>query len=284
VTPTGEIVTANSQTNPDLFWALRGGGGTTFGVLTKITYKAHPRPRIIPCAITFLPTVTKSVADYDSYYKALSWYYTIAPTFNDFGIGGYPMASKLGYAGPFTIVDKSVTEAQAFLGAIADQMKAKWNVTFSYNLLPESVLDNILWPSSPDMAIQEPAGRFWVPMVSRLLSRSAMTSSNLPAIYNFVKTTLEDGAEHMVYPNIPGIAKHSRKWDFGLNPAWKTASQHFIITHWSWNSMQDIRNLYDRMAKRYIPLLDEFSANHGAYINEVSLNLFQFRNIKANAV
>ena len=273
MTPTGEILTANSETNPDLFWALRGGGGTTFGVITKVTYKAHRRLRIIPCTITFLPTATKTGIDYDSYYKALSWYYSISPSFNDFGIGGYPMASKLGYTGPFAITDKSVAEVHAFLGPIGEQMKEKWNVTFSYSLLPDSVLNNILWPPSPEMSIQEPAGRFWVPMVSRLLSRSAMTSSNIPAIYKFVKATLDDGAEHMAYPNVPGIAKHSRKWDFGLNPAWKTTSQHFIVTHWSWNSMQDIRNLYDRMAKRYIPLLDEFSENHGAYINEVRFDL-----------
>ncbi|KAF2020151.1 FAD binding domain-containing protein [Aaosphaeria arxii CBS 175.79] len=40
VTPIGEFVTANSTSNPDLFWALRGGGGGTFGVVTSVTVKA----------------------------------------------------------------------------------------------------------------------------------------------------------------------------------------------------------------------------------------------------
>lgn len=39
VTPDGELRTANEYYNPDLFFAVRGGGGGTFGVVTSITYK-----------------------------------------------------------------------------------------------------------------------------------------------------------------------------------------------------------------------------------------------------
>lgn len=42
VLPNGTHVTANLFTNPDLFWALRGGGGPSFGILTSVTYKTHP--------------------------------------------------------------------------------------------------------------------------------------------------------------------------------------------------------------------------------------------------
>jgi FAD/FMN-containing dehydrogenase len=37
----GRFVTANAKDHPDLFWAVRGGGGN-FGVVTSFLFKAHP--------------------------------------------------------------------------------------------------------------------------------------------------------------------------------------------------------------------------------------------------
>ena len=41
VTADGEILHVTEESHPDLFWALRGGGGN-FGVATTLTYRLHP--------------------------------------------------------------------------------------------------------------------------------------------------------------------------------------------------------------------------------------------------
>ncbi|MBC8770236.1 FAD-binding oxidoreductase [Arenibacter sp. BSSL-BM3] len=42
----GSFVTVNAKQNPDLFWAIRGGGGN-FGIVTSFKFQAHPLKNVI---------------------------------------------------------------------------------------------------------------------------------------------------------------------------------------------------------------------------------------------
>ena len=44
VTADGAIRTVNACRDPDLFWALKGGGGGSFGVVTRLTLRTHELP------------------------------------------------------------------------------------------------------------------------------------------------------------------------------------------------------------------------------------------------
>ena len=44
VTADGRIRTVNERTDPDLFWALKGGGGGSWGVVTQLTLETHELP------------------------------------------------------------------------------------------------------------------------------------------------------------------------------------------------------------------------------------------------
>ena len=60
VTANGDLVTANSEQNTDLFWALKGGGGN-FGVVTSITYRLYPITNVISGMVLFPMAEARSV-------------------------------------------------------------------------------------------------------------------------------------------------------------------------------------------------------------------------------
>ena len=47
VTADGAVRIANACTHPDLFWAIKGGGGGSFGVVTRVTVRTHELPEFL---------------------------------------------------------------------------------------------------------------------------------------------------------------------------------------------------------------------------------------------
>ncbi len=60
VTAEGEILEVDSGSHPDLFWAIRGGGGN-FGVVTRFTYRLRPLDGVVG-GMLILPATPETVA------------------------------------------------------------------------------------------------------------------------------------------------------------------------------------------------------------------------------
>lgn len=86
----GRVVTASESENPDLFWALRGGGGN-FGIATAFTFRLHQVHTVI-CG----PTAWPAAATAD----VLAWYRDFLPA-QDEDLYGFFAAMTVPPADPF---------------------------------------------------------------------------------------------------------------------------------------------------------------------------------------
>jgi len=86
VSPSGEILTANECQNRDLFFAFRGGGGGTFGVLLSATLKTYPTPA---CAIMTIEIILPT-AYLDIFWDIMTYIVSQYPYLSNNAISGYP--------------------------------------------------------------------------------------------------------------------------------------------------------------------------------------------------
>jgi FAD/FMN-containing dehydrogenase len=110
VTADGAIRIANACTNPDLFWALKRGGGGSFGVVSKLTLRLHELPEFF----SPLNFTVKAASDY-AYQRLIPPVREPLPrTFVQWVSGHEPSAAKAHQASarrPFTIAElKSLLE------------------------------------------------------------------------------------------------------------------------------------------------------------------------------
>jgi FAD/FMN-containing dehydrogenase len=62
VTADGQIRTVDAETEPDLFWAIRGGGGN-FGVVTRFKFRLHPVNTVLG-GMLILPATAEVIAGF----------------------------------------------------------------------------------------------------------------------------------------------------------------------------------------------------------------------------
>ena len=119
VTADGQFRTASATENPDLFWALRGGGGN-FGAVTSLEYRLHPAAESLSGIVLYPLDQARDV---------LRFYRDFCPTLPDEAEAfagllmhdGAPVAALLlGYNGPMEAGEKVLAPARRFGSPIAD--------------------------------------------------------------------------------------------------------------------------------------------------------------------
>ena len=130
VTADGDLLRADEDTHPDLFWALRGGGGN-FGVVTRLQLRLHPIDQVVG-GMLLLPAdpevITGLVAAADAADEDLSLIANImkAPPLPFIAAEqhGKPMVMiQMVYAGDADAATKAIAPIRALATPLADMVR-----------------------------------------------------------------------------------------------------------------------------------------------------------------
>jgi hypothetical protein len=127
----GNLLVANRANNTDLFWALSGGGGGSYGVVLSATVKAHPDIAITHGSLEFKADGLSA----DAFRDAVSAFHEFLPKLVDAGCATWHMFSRQGFNMPFLtapgLSPDRVQELIAPFLATLDSMGAKYTKTFT---------------------------------------------------------------------------------------------------------------------------------------------------------
>ena len=149
VTADGAVRIANACTHPDLFWAIKGGGGGSFGVVTKLTLRTHDLPEFFGVVLT-----TVQAASDDAFRRLIGR--VIA--FYGEALFNPNWGEQIAFR-PGNVLDI----AMAFQGLDQEQAEATWRPFFDW--LAAAPQDFSI--ASGPTVLPAPARSFWDPQFSR---------------------------------------------------------------------------------------------------------------------
>jgi len=142
VTPRGEVLVANECQNSDIFFAIRGGGGGTYGVILEATIKAFPTPQTT--SLLFSADLLNAT-DQEEYWNVVSLLHTNLGKLKDGGAQGYYGLFPQGvaplpqlwlsmsiYNKPNGTIEKLFEPITSYLNSRPTQ----WNVSFEFGYFP----------------------------------------------------------------------------------------------------------------------------------------------------
>jgi len=123
ITADGFLRIANAQHNSDLFWALRGGGPSAFGVVVEATYKTFND--LPSSAINLDITPAHAAGNATQVWEAIRIFHSYATTWVDNGLYVYyEIFGPLLHVRPIVAINKTQAELQALVQPLFDDLNA----------------------------------------------------------------------------------------------------------------------------------------------------------------
>ncbi|KAG9235252.1 hypothetical protein BJ875DRAFT_529554 [Amylocarpus encephaloides] len=262
MTASGQFITASSTSNPELFWALRGGGGSTFGIVTSIIIRVHRR---LPVTTSFFSFSTSEKISEDIFWAGVRAYFGMFIPFTYAGTSSYSWIYRNKNKASYTFEMKPFFAPNHLLTEFAPLTKTLFDQLTRLGISP-------LRQTWHD----EHVGTWTSRSGNRLFPRSSWED---PVKFNKTFEMLRRHSEkgymfggyHMAPNNNPFNV------DNAVNPAFRNAIAFLVtMTSWATNSTESqIKEISENFTNEVMKLWRDIapvSEGGGSYLNEAVVN------------
>lgn len=126
VTADGRFLTVSEDHHSDLYWAMLGGGGGTYGILTSAVVKVHPKIAVTNSVWSF----TSAAVGPEAFWEAVHFFwnempkYNAAKTYSFFGLFQLAPGFYLFDMAPFFATKMTVAQFEALTKPFFDKLQA----------------------------------------------------------------------------------------------------------------------------------------------------------------
>jgi FAD/FMN-containing dehydrogenase len=212
VTAAGEILRVDDAMHPDLFWALRGGGGN-FGIVTSFTYQLHPVQMVtggliahpIDAAPDLLRFYRDAVADASDDMTVFAGL-VHAPD----GSGAKLAALVVFHAGDPVSAERELAPFRAFGSPLMAQV----------GRMPYPQMNTLLDPGYPDGALNYWLSSFTRGLSDALIDTAVERFATVPSAMSAILFEHFHGAVTRVAPTGTAVPHREPGWNLFLPSVW----------------------------------------------------------------
>ncbi|KAF9645739.1 FAD binding domain protein [Thelephora ganbajun] len=261
LTTRGTRVVASATQNPNLFFALRGGGGGTYGIVWSVTVKTHPDMAVTGASVVFTPAEDNNL---DKWFRGVEAWRRIQPSIT--AAGGYAQAVyQKGYfsLGPLFLPGSSDTrQIETIIAPFISKLK---ELGLPYQSKVSSYGDfhsayTALWNPAV-FAIQN------AQLGGRIIPKALYADDRRLSEYNgFMKDFILDGAGVYDLTMTPKDVQEN----VPVLPTWRSA-QTYVAVYLPWNdngTYDAVLQQRSRITNYYMATLKNITHGSGAYLNE----------------
>lgn len=267
VTATGDYITASPTENPDLYWALRGGGGGTYAIVTSMTVKAHPDTTFSTAYLS----VFNDGNNTDAIYSAMGTFLQSLPSLVDAGAWVVFVAAPFGFlVMPAMVADLKASELDTYFQSTRERMD-QLGLQHQYQSAdyPGFLQSYQSMTSTWNVSDFNIGGRL---IPRELVKDQESTDSLVKAIRAITTKTLMSGVAFNVAKSV------SSPDEVAANPYFrKTLFSAVVGTPINYTNFASNKEAQDAITHTLLPELEAITPNGAVYINEADFQASDFK-------